>query len=143
MPMQKIVTVQRFKVQRSGVRTKKGVKTRSPRQKCSFSKVIANLSPNFGLGLKIHVPTDKPVCPNALRGREFNLEPLSKIPLGGEPLNPLTVTKDPFYMDLVPRNAGWEFRNHTLFKLVMRILNRINLRYCPGELKFCGFFLIF
>ena len=45
------VTVHRFRVQRSGLRTKKALKTRSPRYKCSFSQVIADLAPNFGLGL--------------------------------------------------------------------------------------------
>jgi len=70
-----LVTVHRFKVQRSapplatevasliekvtlalpshirGLRTKKGLKTQSPCQKCSVSLIIANLAPNFGLGL--------------------------------------------------------------------------------------------
>jgi len=69
------VTVHRFRVQRSappltaeavsliekvtlalrshirGLRTKKGLKTRIRRQKCSFSQVIANLAQNIGLGL--------------------------------------------------------------------------------------------
>ena len=44
-------SVHRFRVQRSGLKTKKGLKIRSPRKKCSFSQVIANLASNFGLGL--------------------------------------------------------------------------------------------
>ena len=47
---QKKVTVHRFRVQRSGLRAKKALKSRSPRYKCAFPQIIANLAPNFGLG---------------------------------------------------------------------------------------------
>jgi len=43
------VTVHRFRVHR--VKDKEDMKIRSPRYKCSFSQVIANLASNFGLGL--------------------------------------------------------------------------------------------
>jgi hypothetical protein len=33
------------------VKDKESIKTRSPRQKGSFSQIIADLAPNFGLGL--------------------------------------------------------------------------------------------
>jgi hypothetical protein len=33
------------------VKDKEGIKTRNPRKKFSFSQIIANLAPNFGLGL--------------------------------------------------------------------------------------------
>jgi hypothetical protein len=41
-------TVHRFKVARSGLRTRKalGIGTRSPRQRCLFPQIIANLAPN-------------------------------------------------------------------------------------------------
>ncbi|RZB35549.1 MAG: hypothetical protein SRB2_03005 [Desulfobacteraceae bacterium Eth-SRB2] len=45
------VTVHRFRVQRSGLKTKKALKIQSPHYKCSFSQVIANLASNVGLGL--------------------------------------------------------------------------------------------
>jgi hypothetical protein len=47
----KIITVHRFRVQRSGLRTKKALKIRSPHYKCSFSQVIANLASIVGSGL--------------------------------------------------------------------------------------------
>jgi hypothetical protein len=52
LPQRIYVTVHGFRVQSSGLRTKKVLKIRSPRYKCSFPQVIANLALNFGLGLK-------------------------------------------------------------------------------------------
>jgi len=50
-PLSLRVTVHRLRVQGSGLRTKKALKTRSLRYNYSFSQIIANLAPNFGLGL--------------------------------------------------------------------------------------------
>jgi hypothetical protein len=83
-----IVTVHRFRpparkgailrlgeVQRSGLRTEKALKIRSPLYKCSFSQVVANLASNFGLGLTKLTLFFYIRVPNAVRGQKWNLEP--------------------------------------------------------------------
>ncbi len=47
----KVATVHSFKVQRSGLKTKKALKTRNYNFKCSFCQVISNLTPNSGSDL--------------------------------------------------------------------------------------------
>jgi hypothetical protein len=53
------------------------LKTLNRRQKYSFSQVIANLAPNFGLGLTKLTFFSKIRTPKALRVQELNREPLN------------------------------------------------------------------
>jgi len=63
----KMVSVHRFRVQRSGLGTRTKLKTRSPRKKCWFCHIIANAPPTFRLGITkpgvSHINTPPPFLP--------------------------------------------------------------------------------
>jgi len=46
-----VVSVYRFRVQRSGLGTRTKLKPRSPRKKCWFCQIFVNAPPTFRLGM--------------------------------------------------------------------------------------------
>jgi len=75
-----LVSVHRFRVQRSRLGTRTKLKTRSPRKKCWFCHIFANAPPTFRLAMTkpgvSHINTPPKWSP----GQERNLEPLNPWP---------------------------------------------------------------